>query len=657
MRKGCCLSLLLSLVFLFNCVFLPSIYAEETAPADGAVAEGQADALPADRTVVESQAGALPAPESVVQPPAAPTEEPVAAPAPEPATASISEPAAAPVSEPLATAAPAPEPVAAPAPEPAPEPEPATASVSEPAVEPVSEPLATAAPAPEPVAAPAAEPAPVPAQSDAAHASASTSSPASGLSPAPSAATTESLSGMSGAESASEPDETTRSDSTLMNAASAEDDMRSAGDNTGTFSMTLRNRVYGYTERTNLAAVFHLFILKTFLPSLPDTLRNYSFALEGDAGSEFWLHKVTLDNMKSATIQGIPSTCPVTVSVHDVKDEYKDENSTDDENDTHEFTTSYIINNEYKTDSTQELNTGRNASGDMEYTLMRFTETNAKTLVLINDSDSESENDTPLELTLDGLQSSCTFYYPKGSGKENTSISLTPEGPKTILLNPGEYGYLVPFAGNGPSSNADLSSVTIHTPTNAEVSTGVSSVGTYDKDSHVMTLGSVPSGDPASGQSAYVLFRVEEPKTGTEIPKTDDNNNDPEKPANDDPDNPDPHDNPADPVPDSDPQTPNPESAPGNPTPENPGKGAPTSTHTTITHGKRDKGSPDSSQPAAGTTVSQRAPSEGTAPSQIDAVDTADHSPIEMYVVMMLISALFVFAVHTFACKKCSKIF
>ena len=414
----------------------------------------------------------------------------------------------------------------------------------------------------------------------------------------------------------------------------------------GTFSVVLSNQVYGYagsSDDGNLSATFDLSFLSDELTSAPEGWTDPS-------GQGFYQSSFSLANMGRTTRGGIPSSSWVII-------ESTPSSSNPGAAYGQSFTTSYIVNGQYLAAPPQMLNEDGSAPDLSEFSLMRFANQpgDRKYLYVINDSED------PLTLSIDVKNYSCSFLYPVHSGKGPETILR--DIPKTITLQPGEYGYLSLTDNSDLPAGARLSDTQPSlTPLDVNVLAGISSVGAFD-DAH--SIWSLPSGS-ALGDGAYALFRVEKRKTDTDNPKTDDsedpnpgeeNEKTPDDPAppeetKETPDNPAPPaqtektpDNPAPPA-----QT---EKTPDNPappaqtekTPDNPASPTdiqkqqePTSS-TTPAPKKKQKKSKNTAQQnpvSEHTAVTRRTASSETPGDHADPVNTADHAPIEWYLTLML---------------------
>jgi hypothetical protein len=290
------------------------------------------------------------------------------------------------------------------------------------------------------------------------------------------------------------------------------------------------------------------------------------------------------------------------------------------------------------------LNEDGNTPAHSEFSLMRFANQpgDRKYLYVINDSED------PLTLSIDVKNYSCSFLYPVHSGKDPETILR--DIPKTITLQPGEYGYLSLTDNSDVPAEARLSDTQPSlTPLDVNVLAGISSVGAFD-DAH--SIWSLPQSS-ILGDGAYALFRVEKRKTDTDNPKTDDSEDpNPGEENEKTPDDPVPPeetketpDNPAPPA-----QT---EKTPDNPappaqtekTPDNPAsptdiqKQPEPTVSTTPAPKKKQKKSKNTAQqnPASEhTAVTRRTASSETPGDHADPVNTADPAPIEWYLTLML---------------------
>ena len=637
MKKSSIMSLLLVFSVLVSCAFHLSVCAEETAPPDTASVSTTEEA------------------------PAQPAAEPVSNPAPihiqEPASNPGPEPTAAPTSSAQSAANPAPESVAVPI-----EPE---QPVTNPAPEPVPSPAAN--PSAETSVSPAANPSPESVAESAAVSSTdpdteptvdsptdpvtepmaeSTAAPVKSDGDTP-VATESPISGGPASGDTVWKDKESRESSTLstdmgkntsqnnihaveFDEPDARTGMHTAEDNADTYSITLRNQVYidNVAAGINLSALFQLSIQKSFLPE--GFGLDWFKALFPEGAStfddqDFYIGEITLQNKDTHTLQGIPSTCPVKADYVDPEcDYYRIENGRK-----LYFSESFIVGKEYNQNPGQTLKAELASNGNIEYSYLRFPEQDDNKLFIINDSD----GDDPLELTVD-VDGTYIFVYSDESDKSDTPITLAPDGNKTITLLPGEYGYLMPDGIHSPAA-VDLSGVKkICTPVDMNVTAGVSSFGNYDDSANTLTPVAADSSDgidPDENPTYFALFRAEKPKTDTNTPKTDDEG--------------DPGTDPGNPDPENDPGTPAPGTTPGsNPGTTDPGKDTPVSTSTTSSP-RKNKKSPDTDQPSADTAVSQKTPAAGMTSAETDAVDTADRTPIALYVLLMLTALVIVMIV------------
>ena len=417
----------------------------------------------------------------------------------------------------------------------------------------------------------------------------------------------------------------------------------------GTFSVVLSNQVYGYagsSEDGNLSATFDLSFLSDELTSAPEGWTDPS-------GQGFYQSSFSLANMGRTTRGGIPSSGWVII-------ESTPSSSNPGAAYGQSFTTSYIVNGQYLAAPPQMLNEDGNAPDLSEFSLMRFANQpgDRKYLYVINDSED------PLTLSIDVKNYSCSFLYPVHSGKDPETILR--DIPKTITLQPGEYGYLSLTDNRDIPAEARLSDTQPSlTPLDVNVLAGISSVGAFD-DAH--SIWSLPSGS-ALGDGAYALFRVEKRKTDTDNPKTDDsedlgtgeeNEKTPDDPVppeetKETPDNPAPPaqaektpDNPAPPA-----QT---EKAPGNPaTPTDMQKQPEATVPTTPVQKKKqrkDKNTAQQKPTNEHTVLTRRTASSETPVDRADPVNTADHTPIEWYLALMLAAGAAMLALSLFLRRR-----
>ena len=375
----------------------------------------------------------------------------------------------------------------------------------------------------------------------------------------------------------------------------------------GTFSVVLSNQVYGYagsSDDGNLSATFDLSFLSDELTSAPDDWTDPS-------GQGFYQSSFSLANMGRTTRGGIPSSSWVII-------ESTPSSSNPGAAYGQSFTTSYIVNGQYLAVPPQMLNEDGNAPDLSEFSLMRFANQlgDRKYLYVINDSED------PLTLSIDVKNYSCSFLYPVDSGKGPETILR--DIPKTITLQPGEYGYLSLTDNSDVPAEARLSDTQLSlTPLDVNVLAGISSVGAFD-DAH--SIWSLPPGS-ALGDGAYALFRVEKRKTDTDNPKTDDSE-DP-NPGEENEKTPD------DPAPPEETKE-----TPDNPTsPTDIQKQPEPTVSTTPAPKKKQKKSKNTAQQnpvSEHTAVTRRTASSETPGDHADPVNTADHAPIEWYLALML---------------------
>ena len=413
--------------------------------------------------------------------------------------------------------------------------------------------------------------------------------------------------------------------------------------------MVLSNQVYGYagsSDDGNLSATFDLSFLSDELTSAPEGWTDPS-------GQGFYQSSFSLANMGRTTRGGIPSSSWVII-------ESTPSSSNPGAAYGQSFTTSYIVNGQYLAAPPQMLNEDGNAPDLSEFSLMRFANQpgDRKYLYVINDSED------PLTLSIDVKNYSCSFLYPVHSGKGPETILR--DIPKTITLQPGEYGYLSLTDNSDVPAEARLSDTQPSlTPLDVNVLAGISSVGAFD-DAH--SIWSLPSGS-ALGDGAYALFRVEKRKTDTDNPKTDDsedpnpgeeNEKTPDDPAppeetKETPDNPAPPaqaektpDNPAPPA-----QT---EKTPDNPaSPTDIQKQQEPTSSTTPAPKKKQKKSKNTAQQnpvSEHTAVTRRTASSETPGDHADPVNTADHAPIEWYLTLMLAAGAAMLALSLFLRRR-----
>ena len=388
----------------------------------------------------------------------------------------------------------------------------------------------------------------------------------------------------------------------------------------GTFSVVLSNQVYGYagsSDDGNLSATFDLSFLSDELTSAPEGWTDPS-------GQGFYQSSFSLANMGRTTRGGIPSSSWVII-------ESTPSSSNPGAAYGQSFTTSYIVNGQYLAAPLQMLNEDGNAPDLSEFSLMRFANQpgDRKYLYVINDSED------PLTLSIDVKNYSCSFLYPVHSGKDPETILR--DIPKTITLQPGEYGYLSLTDNSDIPAEARLSDTQPSlTPLDVNVLAGISSVGAFD-DAH--SIWSLPQSS-ILGDGAYALFRVEKRKTDTDNPKTDDSEDpNPGEENEKTPDDPAPPeetketpDNPASPA-----QTEKPPDNPASPTDiqKQPEATVPT-TPVQKKKQRKDKNTAQQKPTNEHTVLTRRTASSETPGDHADPVNTADHAPIEWYLALML---------------------
>lgn len=404
----------------------------------------------------------------------------------------------------------------------------------------------------------------------------------------------------------------------------------------GTFSVVLSNQVYGYagsSDDGNLSATFDLSFLSDELTSAPEGWTDPS-------GQGFYQSSFSLANMGRTTRGGIPSSSWVII-------ESTPSSSNPGVAYGQSFTTSYIVNGQYLAAPPQMLNEDGNAPDLSEFSLMRFANQpgDRKYLYVINDSED------PLTLSIDVKNYSCSFLYPVDSGKGPETILR--DIPKTITLQPGEYGYLFLTDNSDLPAGARLSDTQPSlTPLDVNVLAGISSVGAFD-DAH--SIWSLPPGS-ALGDGAYALFRVEKRKTDTDNPKTDDSEDpNPGEENEKTPDDPVPAeetketpDNPAPPA-----QTEKTPDNPASPTdiqkqPEPTVPSAPVQKKKQ----RKDKNTAQQEPVNEHTAVTRRTASSETPGDHADPVNTADHAPIEWYLTLMLAAGAAMLALSLFLRRR-----
>ena len=423
-----------------------------------------------------------------------------------------------------------------------------------------------------------------------------------------------------------------------------------------TYSIILRNQVYGDADNAqarDLSARLTLRIYDT--ASLPVCPEDWS----DDSGSYF--RELVIKNMESQTIPGIPFSCPVWVEeptlIYEDNSEVQPVLINEGNASTVPYSRSAIVNGSYQDISSSpdyELNADGNQRGDCEYTLMWTANRDGeKPLYIINDSD------TALSLSID-TESSSVVYVPgeaeqdssgSGSGQnESGSGSGQDSGGSStgaIVIPAKSWGSLTittgdtsgaSGTGNNPAGGVML------TPLNAVVERVIPSVGSADSEGTWML------GQDTVADGSYVVYRVKPIKTGDD---------DKEKTGDDKPDEGTPDDIPDSPNP---PEPSEPEGKditpdqPGNPdhSPEDGkepqgGKDLPQKPENVPAseesgkkpskpagHSSRDSVK-KTSQPDSSTGTRAFA-GDGTPAVNASSVDTADHTPVELYAVLMLIA-------------------
>ena len=452
-----------------------------------------------------------------------------------------------------------------------------------------------------------------------------------------------------------------------------------------TYSIILRNQIYGDTENAQANDLSARLILRiNDIASLPTCPEDWT----DDAGSYY--RELVLKNMERQTIPGIPFSCPVWVEeptlLYADKTEVQPALLNEGEAKTAPYNRSVIINGTYHDISLSpdiELNADGNQRGDGEYTLMWTANRDGeKPLYIINDSD------TALSLSLD-TESSSVLFVPGGSEQNSSSggdgqnsnssndgqnstgsgdgqnstgsgdgQNSTGSGAGTVVIPAKGWGYLTVTPGNAPgtgstgnsAADADITMV----PLNVIVEKVIPSVGSTDSE------GTWTLGQDAVSDGSYVVYRVKPLKTGEDDnEKTGDDTTD-----EDTPDSPNPS-NPSDPKEDN-------ENPPGSSEPD--GKdNTPDQPKSFDGSPEKDKDSPDGedltpkpdktsdsedadeepSKPIDHSSddhdrktdqsdnMSIRASyDEDTLPAGTASVDTADHTPAELYTIMMLIAGM-----------------
>ena len=373
-----------------------------------------------------------------------------------------------------------------------------------------------------------------------------------------------------------------------------------------TFSITLRNLVYGTPESADPTASFVLKISKRLISDdllssltgwVPDSSNlNYEYAASLNA------------NSGPIVVRGIPSICPVKI--------YTEVN---DQND--DFSKSFIVDGKHRgySQSSVKVNTGMNQTGDHEYSLIQVKNLGTlNPLFIINDSDIALK----LSLDVDGDGSPFAFFI---DGSASDLANPEPGNPAEITLPAKAYGI---FSAGGAVS--DSTGVRI-TPIGATVNQSISpdETGSYSETDGFWSLQS----GTALKDGAYVMFRAEEPKTDNEQ-EEEKTPSEPETPSSE-----------SEPEPETQPQT---ETPPANPTPEGPASSpAPKKKKDT-----KAPSNPDENRTYRNTTS---APSDANSSGQTTAVDTADRTPVELYVVIMIAAATAVMVLRRIRSKRQSR--
>ena len=363
-----------------------------------------------------------------------------------------------------------------------------------------------------------------------------------------------------------------------------------------TFSITLRNLVYGTPVSEDLTSLTATFVLKIAKKLISDDLLSNLTGWSMDSLNLNYEYTVNLDaNSEPVTVRGIPSICPVKITTTASGSEG-------------EFSKSFIVDGKYvqsPAPRTVEMNEDGNQTGDHEFSLIRVqNQGTQKPLFVINDSD------IALKLSLDVEGTPFVFFI---GGSTSGSANPTPDSPAEITLPSKAYGFL-----SADGNVSDSTKVRI-TPIGATVNQSISPdwAGSYSETDGFWSL---KSGESLKDGS-YVMFRVEEPKT--------DNSQEEEKT----PSNPETPSGESEPESEKQPETqPETETPPANPSPE----GSPSSPAPKKKKDTKAPSNPDENRTYRNTTS---APSDATSSGRTTAVDTADRTPVELYVVMMIAAA------------------
>ncbi len=359
---------------------------------------------------------------------------------------------------------------------------------------------------------------------------------------------------------------------------------KSAG---SSFSITLSNKVYGDSSDSSgstsdspdasndMPATFVLSIFKDFLAN-PDALTDWIVDSVGN-----YVRSITLKKSESQTVSGIPRGCPVTVTVETPDPPSSSGNGSH----TQTFSTSYIVDGTYMTgeESTFSFNApddpneqpaaggsdGQSSPGGSngqslsdvlaahsDLTLVRIADRLglSKPLHIINDSDV----DLPLSINVT-TPASCQFSL---SGANPEPCSLEPGKSITVTIPKQSFGYL---AVDG-DTQGDTPLGACLTPLLVTVNEAVSSLKGFGENDGVYAC---PPTLLENGQ--YVLFQVDDVKTGTDSEKTDETPEGGNDPGDDDKPDPGPGDEPEKPGKKDEPE--NESEAPGQKDEtENPGK-------------------------------------------------------------------------------------
>ena len=409
-------------------------------------------------------------------------------------------------------------------------------------------------------------------------------------------------------------------------------DISSSDSSTGTFSITLSNRVFEAFDHFNNtdpdtpdggAVKFILKIAKNILQgALPASLTSWGQT------ELFYTHTTTLrKNAASETVSGIPSEYSIEVEVNAPE-------TLATGSDSRSFTTSCIVDGKHKTfpsngtlPKVYRINGEKTMTGNHEFTLVRTENTDGspKPLLVVNDSED------PLTLSVTVTDSDYA-YTPAGS--DDFPTTLNKNSQQSIVIPGKSHAYLT---SSGSDSTAGNTIGLILTPVGDTVDTCISSVGTYESSEKKLTVTS----DTPLGDGAYALFRQEPRTPAPEIDRTNNGGSNSRE---------------------SESETPGAgeTESPGTGETESPGAGEPkqpepgetipnTPAGTPVTSGPKKTSSPKKSKtpsqsetgsPSWNNTVSNRASEEmSSAASMSAAVDTGDDSPVGLYGVLMMLSS------------------